>query len=265
MSNQPHAENLNERDVLGGEPETMVLEMASVGWEDATDWYDQGGSSNDGTTFVRAQLYRGRTPGAPIKAGVAQGHKVLVQISGPLWRIPRLGERCIIGFPGGFSTTPGAGVILGWLGASPPNQFSPTKAKIDLGSDYDFVLKAKSITLSDYNNRFIAIGPQSGVTIQDKDGTGAIINNGAIAIFVASGGSMTTILQLTASDINAIVNGGSMLQLTSTKATMYGVSCYVQGGGVYLGKVPTATTFAGYGSAPGSPPTTVSTSVFISP
>lgn len=259
------AENLNERDVVAGEGAGTPIYTGTVGHDDKADWYDQGTSgTNDpnGVTLVRVQLYTGRLNGTPIKPGVAQGMQVLAQLSGPLWRIPRLGERCLVALPGGLSD-PGGAVIIGWLAATPATQFSPTRSKIDLGNDTDLFIKAKSITISDYDNRFIAIGPANGVVMQDKDGSGVVIKDGNIAIFSQQGGAIKTILQLTPADINALVNGGSLLQLTATKATLFGVSVYCQGGGVYVGAVPTAATPALWGLA--GPAGVASTSVFVSP
>lgn len=254
----------HDHDIWGGKaPEQSRLEWATVGWDDKDDWFDVNTDESDGVTLVRVQTYAGRVRGEPITPGVAAGHQYLAQIAGPMWRIPRKGERCILAIPSGMEETAGAAVILAFFGKAPSDQYSKTRAKLDYGEDYDLVIKARSITISDYDNRFLAIGPDSGIVVQDKDGSGVIVKDGAIAIFTSDGSAMKSLVQLTNDDINLCVLGGSLLQLDASKATLFGLSVYCQGGGVYLGAAPTALTTALHGAT--GIAGVASTSVFISP
>lgn len=255
--------NANHVDFgLGPAPPQMGLQWATVGWDDKVEVVDIGSSTNDGVTLVFVTTYAGRTPGDPPKPGVAQGHKYIAQILGPFWRIPKKGERVIVGFPSGMETTTGAAVILGTVGASPGNQFAANRAKLDFGADVDLVIKARSITCSDYGNRFMVIGPDTGALVQDESGSGFSCKAGTFAAWSASGGAMKSCLQLSPTDANLVVNGGSMLQLNASKATLFGIATYVRGGAVYLGSACLATgQFCHYGP-PGAP--LASATVFVS-
>lgn len=249
IGNDFTAESVHEGDLLGPAPDQHFgIETGTVGWDDTPDYVEQGTDDNDGVTLVRVQLYRGRRPRQKIEEGKAGGYHVLAQIAGPIWRIPRKGERCLVAFPGGQSQTPGAAVIFAWLDKSPSNQFNPTKAKLDVGPDYDLVLKGRSVTLTDYDNRFITVGPQ-GIYIQDKDGTGVSIANGAVVIGAVSGGSMSSVLQLTGSEAT-LAHGMGFLKLAGDNADITGMNVRIQGGAGYFA---TLMCFIGPGAqmAPG--------------
>ena len=66
------AEIANDADVLGVRSELLLFEPGTVGWESASPHFD----SEDGTTLVRVTLFRGKTPAAIRKPGVAQGYEV---------------------------------------------------------------------------------------------------------------------------------------------------------------------------------------------
>ena len=165
------AENTNEHDLFRGQDEAIVFEPGTVGWSDVDDHVDLGTPDNDGNTLVRVTLFRGRERGTAPKPGVAEGHQVLAQLASGFFRVPPTGTRVMVGFPSAFATTPGAAVIVSTLERSPDAQFNATKAKIDVGPDQDLVLKARSITITDYQDRFLHIGPD-GVMLQDEAGNG---------------------------------------------------------------------------------------------
>lgn len=150
------------------------LESGTVGWDDGTPHYDlQGGKR----TIVKVTLYRGYKPGVDPKPrdGRAGGRKIQCRITRPMNFIPEDGEEVLVGIPAGFQETPGAGFILAVASNAPDIQHSATKAKQDFGPEVDLVIKARSITLCDYQDRFITIGPTYGF----KVGAGRITDNSA--------------------------------------------------------------------------------------
>jgi hypothetical protein len=216
------AEAANEADLLGTPEEfdPQVLEMGTVGHEGAPSHYDIGTGTDDGNTLVAVTLARGRDRSKPITPGRAQGQQVWCQISDAVYRIPPPGTRVLVGFPSGMRQVNGAGVILATMSASPTIQFSATKAKLDYGPNTDLVIKARSITISDYNNRFISLGPDGDIIVQAADGTGMKIQSGVFGAFVG-GGSLKSVLELTANSINLGINGGSLLTMQPAQATFF--------------------------------------------
>ncbi|KAJ8134485.1 hypothetical protein OY671_012302, partial [Metschnikowia pulcherrima] len=148
----------NEQDILAG-GEALVFEPGTVGWDDAGDHFDLGTYDNDGSTLVRVTLFRGRDSSVRPVPGQADGHRILAQLGGGLFRIPPKGTRVMVGFPTAFATTPGAAVILCTCEPSPDSQFGAGKAKLDVGPDQEIILKGKAVTLTDYDDRFSHVGP----------------------------------------------------------------------------------------------------------
>ena len=211
----------HDADILAKDEDPLVFEPGTVGWSSASPHYDTEG----GVTLVRVTLFRGKSPTTPLVAGVAQGLEVLCRIGGGMFRIPPPGTPVTVGFTSAFATMPGCGVIVCTTETSPEIQFSPTRAKMDLGPDTDLVLKARTITLSDYNNRFIHIGADGGIQVQDSDGTGIIIKSGGIAIFAVENGVMKTLLQLSPTALQAMQSDGSFLNMKGGNMTVVGSQC----------------------------------------
>ena len=246
-----------DADVLGGGADLLLFEPGTVGWDAVDAHFD----SEDGVTLVRVTLVRGRHPSTPLTPEVAQGHQVLCRIGGGLFRIPKKGTSVMVGFPTAFAGHPAAGVIVCTTEASPDAQFSDTKAKFDVGADTDFVIKAKSVTISDYDNRFLHVGPD-GVMLQDEAGNGVLMKGGAIMIFVADSGDAKTVLQMTPKELSLLQKDAGFIKLTGGNATiMASGSAGLVGGNVSIGAAATAATPALCGPPPGTP----SLSVFISP
>jgi hypothetical protein len=249
----------NDADVPGDRSDLLLFEPGTVGWSGVADHFDTA----DGVTLIRVTLFHGKSPIDIPTPGIAQGLEVLCRIGGGMFRIPRPGTPVMVGFPSAFATMPGAGVIVCTTEASPDIQFSASRAKMDLGPDADLVIKARTITLSDYENRFVHIGKDGGIQIQDKDGSGVIIQDGAIAIFAVKDGTMKTLLQLSADALQAMQDGGNVLNIKGGNVTILGNQCSLAFGSIALGAKASPATPAQFGPAPmaGSP----STSVFIQP
>jgi len=143
-------------------PPTGSLELGTVGWEDGKDHYDLVGGQ---PTLVKVTLWRGATPGSG-KArtnGRAGGTQVLCRVSRPLNFIPEDGSEVMVALPAGYETTPGAGFIQNVTAPAPEIQHSETKAKMEFGPEVDLVIKARSVTISDYQDRYITVGPDYGI------------------------------------------------------------------------------------------------------
>ena len=252
------AELQNDADVLGGRGDLLVFEPGTVGWDGVSPHYD----TEDGVTLVRVTLVCGRHPSTPLTPDVAQGYQVLARIGGGLFRIPAPGTPVMVGFPTAFADHPGAGVIVCTTEASPDIQFSSTKAKFDVGPDTDFVIKAKSVTISDYDNRFLHVGPD-GVMLQDEVGNGVIMKSGAIMIFVADSGDAKTVVQMTTKELSLVQKDTGLVKLTGGNVTILAsASAGIVAGNVSIGAQATAASPALFGP---SPPGAPSKSVFISP
>lgn len=236
------------------------VEVGTVGWDGEDEHADVGTQENGGVTLIKVQLYRGKDSTSDVKPGVAQGHKILARLNGyPLWVIPPRGLECMVLFPGGFATTPGAGVIVALPGANPYVQFSKTRAKLDVGEDTDLVIKGRSITLSTYENDFIAVGPDSGIMLCDRDGNMMQIKDGQITIAVADEGSppdAKTVIKLseTALDLAQKTASGNMagIRLENLEVTVLGAVFKALTAGGVLGKLASAPTGIQYSVAPGT-------------
>lgn len=246
-----------DADVLGPREDLLLFEPGTVGWDGIDPHFD----TEDGVTLVRVTLVRGRHPSTALTPDVAQGHQVLCRIGGGLFRIPKKGTAVMVGFPTAFSTHPAAGVIVCTTEASPSIQFSETKAKLDVGPDTDLVIKGKSVTITDYDNRFLHVGAD-GVMMQDENGNGLLLSGGALVLFVADSGDAKTVIQLTKSELSLLQKDTGFVKLTGGNATIFAnASAGLLGANVSIGAKATALTPALTGTPPGVP----STSVFVSP
>lgn len=248
----------SDADVLGDRAQLLLFEPGTVGWDGSDPHYDTA----DGVTLVKVTLVRGRHPSTPLTPSVAQGLQVLCRIGGGLFRIPPKGTAVMVGFPTAFADHPAAGVIVCTTEASPDIQFSATKAKFDVGKETDLVIKAKSVTISDYDDRFLHVGPD-GIIMQDENGNGLMLSGGALVVFIADGGDAKTMLQMTKKELSLLQKDTGVVKLTGGNVTIVASgSAGLLAGNVSLGAGATAATPALVGA---SPPGTPSTSVFISP
>ena len=257
------AENTNEQDIFGPRDEPLVFEPGTVGWDDTDEHFDVGTADNDGNTLVRVTLFRGRDPNVRPRRGVADGHRILAQLGGGLFRIPPKGTRVMVGFPTAFATSPGAAFIVCTSERSPDSQFGAGKAKLDVGPDQEIILKGKAVTLTDYDDRFLHVGPD-GVMMQDENGNGVVIKSGAIMIYVADGGDAKTVVQLTKGEMSLLQKDTGFVKLKDGVATLFAnKSACIVAGNVLLGAQASPATPALTGLV-GGPTAKPSTCVFVS-
>jgi hypothetical protein len=268
------AENTNHADILGGQEfgDCGAIEMGTVGWDDGSDYFDQGGTGNDGNTLVKVQLFRGRDPSQPLKAGVAQGHKIVCQISsmfGIYW-IPPQGTRVLVAIPAGMRETVGAALIVGAYQMQTGAQFKPKRVLWDPGPGVHTLIKGDSATLQSHASpaQFMSVGTplnggNAGVYALDETGSGFSSQAGEVAIFACSGGDVKSTCHLTSSTAE-IVNKGSQtcgFQATGGNANCFGANLNATCGKVYLGN-PAGMTVLTNGVAIGPQPGANSTAVF---
>jgi hypothetical protein len=185
-------------------------ELGTVGWGDGKDHYELRPGE---MTLVKVTLYRGYAPGRDPKPeeGRAGGTKIMCRVSRPLNFIPEDKSEVLVALPAGFEMTPGAGFIIAVSAMAPENQHDATKAKLDFGPEVKLVIKAKSILLCDYQNRYIALGPDAGIKF-------AAGTNSAGTAVDASGGQLKNGLwQFYTSDADGRVVAG--LQVSQSNGT----------------------------------------------
>lgn len=228
--------------------------MGTIGWQDDDVLSDIGTGENSGYTLIKVQLYRGRDNSKPIKdldPTVGHGHKILCQMASNIGRIPPKGVRCFVAYPSGFEDAVNIGLIIGTIEKNSSVQLKEDRALLNYG-DQHLVIKAKSVTIADQENRFMCIGvPRAGGTpgiiFQSKDGCGGVIQEGVVSWFTADGGTVKSVLELTTTAANLVQSDGSFVKLKGGKGSIGGTSVYATGGAVYLGTLPSPASPALYG------------------
>lgn len=142
-----------------------------------------------GVTYVCVRLLRGGH-------SEDEQHRLWCCVSLPLNYVPAKGTSVVVAVPAGVGFTPGAAMIIGIRGAAPPNQFSDSRAKLDFGEDVDLVIKARSITFTDYEDRYLTIGPSFGIKAGDATATGFQIKDSKLAFYAAEDGDAKAMFQL---------------------------------------------------------------------
>ena len=263
------ARSFNERTVIRPD-KSPELEVGVVGWPGNDDICSIGTEDNDGRTLVRVTLYRGATPGDEPAPGEAAGYQVTVRTSGPLYHVPPKGTEVIVAFPGGFGMAPGSGVLLASVGPTPGIQFRGNKAKLDVGPDQDIVIKGRSVTISDYDNRYLAVGPDTGTMMADEDGTMMQIKDRQITIVVPGDDGVGKAVLLLNVDaimmVHAAAAGTSVVNMADGNMLATGQQGSLIFGSVNIGSAASPVTAAVVApvGAPGIAGVG-SSSVFISP
>jgi hypothetical protein len=162
------------------------VEAGTVGWSDDKDHFDVAPSE---VALVKVTLFRGRNPDRdpePPK-GRAGGIRILARISAPMNQIPPDGAEVMVAIPAGFKLTPGVACIIAQPAVTPPNQFSQERSKLDFGPDVDLVIKARSVTLTDYEDRYLTVGPRFGIKMGDADANGCQLKGNKWSFWAADG------------------------------------------------------------------------------
>jgi len=249
------------------------IEMGKIGWENESDYYEKGSAQDDGKLLIRVQLFRGRNHTRAIKQGTAQGNQLLCVMNGLYGhRIPPKGTVCYVALPYGFDTAMGTPVIIATVEKNPTLQFNGTadgadgngRMVIGDGTQH-IIIRGKSVTLTGPDNCVLMVGTSRGggspcAMMQDNNGAGVIVQGGVAGVMCGNGASL---IQVKSTGLDIVTNGGNIQMMSSNDIRQYGKQIFVMGGGVFLGKAPTATNAAAvYPLVSGVP--APSTSVFIS-
>jgi hypothetical protein len=200
----------------------------TVGWQDGQAHYDIDPDS--GVTLVRVTLFKGRNPGqdGPVTDALAHGHQILCRIGAPLSNIPPLNAQVMVAMAADRMLTPGGGVIFAMPIKSPGTQFAADKAKLDFGPDYDLVIKARSVTLTDYENRFLTVGPTYGIKCGDVTGSGLCIKDSKLLFYAAVDKTGVCSLELSENKVFAMCTASSGGQSSGFKFSGGNCTVYCQ-------------------------------------
>lgn len=229
------------------------IEAAVVEAKEGGVYYDV---EADGPTFVHVRLSRG-TPG--------DRATLWCRISQPLNYIPTPGTSVIVAIPAGFGYSPGAAMIIAASGPAPANQFGDAKAKLDFGPDYDLVIKARSITLTDYENRYLTVGPDYGVKIGDASASGAILKDAKWAFYVAESGDAKAVFELSTDKVQIVQKDSKQtaLLMRNGEICLAGTTLKAMCASGYLGNPASVTPANGIAYSVAGPANVVSTSWFV--
>jgi hypothetical protein len=253
--------------IPAGSP-TGRIEMGTIGWDNAEEHFVQGteGTEEEGYTLVRVQLFRGRSNASKkLKATTGQGTQMLCHISSGLFRIPKKGERCFVMLAAGYENMDASGVIVAIIKKTPFEQFSEGRVKMDFGSDEDLVIKARSVTISDYNNDYMSLTAAGGFRAATFDGGLIQVKGDKFTAACGGGiylfGGTTPSAGLVLSSVQAqLWCGAGMFKINAIgMGTWIGFQAVISAGSVSIGALASPATPCGI--FPGLP----STSVFISP
>lgn len=245
------------------------IEMGTIGWADEDSHFDLGTDENDGHTLVRVTLYRGKPRNIELKDDTAQGHQILCHLNSLCgMRIPPKGTRVYVMFGKGMETVPGGGVIVAAIEPNPGDQLALDRTVIDYGEETHLVIRAKSVSIQDYSNRFISVGEpraggDAGLWFQAADGTGGAIKEGAVAWWVSDSGDAVTMLQMTTSAVQCTKKSGGYWTVDTDGFLAFGTSASLRASAVYLGRLPTVANTLVWGVS--GPAAVATPSVFVSP
>lgn len=232
------------------------IEQGIVGWPDGKPHYDLGTEENGGITLVKVKLIRGVQ---------GDGIELLCGISEPLWYIPAAGSIVHVSMPAGLWRVPGNAMIVAIRGKSPTAQFgtgSKQDAVIDFGPDRRAVIRAgQGVVIQDYENRYLAVGPKTGIKAGDPDGSGFVIKDEKIFLYAADGTDAIATLELSENKIFGMCkpSGGgdsSGFKFNGGKCTVMCTEYSNLAGSGVLGGTATPLSGIQYGPGIGVPSTT---------
>lgn len=264
-----NAEGHRLQDAIGsGEPATRsYIEHGTVGWDDGSELLDLGTDTNGGRTFIRVQLFRGADPASVPDPGdgAAHGYKIKARISGPMWHVPPRGTHCLVAFPEGLVDAPGLGVIIALPDKNPSIQFSGSRAVLDFGPDMDVVIKGKSVVISDYENRYFSVGPETGIKCGDADANGFCLKAGQWLMYTTQAGNARSCLKLAGAEASLALNDGKVafVKLSDGKIEVAGTKFVAATASGYLGLTAVAASPIAYSAA--GPVNLISASWFVAP
>jgi hypothetical protein len=265
----PNARTLYEHETHPAREENYFpIAKGMVGW-DHVDEHQDIDSANGGPSFVRVTMFAGKEL-SPEESpdNKAHGHQILCKVMGPLFWVPPKGTPVLIGFPDGEFDVPGSGVILGSIGPSPGIQFKKDKPKLDFGPDQDLVIKAKSVTISDYNNNYIMLGKGTDtrpiIKFGCASGSGGAIVADEITWYSVVDGDAKAVLRMNSQSVNLLSKDNAFIRMDSSGLTTHSQTATFIGGCVYLGRIPNSFNFAATFTNPPASIPIPSASVFIS-
>lgn len=237
------------------------VQIGTVGWVNEDEVVDLG-ADDDKHALVRVTLFDGRDRSAALAdPGVAEGRRVLAQISAPGFNVPKKGTVVWVLRAAGMN----AWLIAGNPVPTPTDQFKGTeRTLVDYGDETDVVIRARSVTLQSAAGHFIGLGPKTGIQFGDADGNGGELKAGRWLFFVAEDGDAKSFLRLTSAAVdvtNKATLGTATLKVGDGKVKVGGNSFSAVVGNVALGALATPVSAAQYGPGIGVP----STTVFIQP
>ncbi|AKV04569.1 hypothetical protein AKJ09_11232 [Labilithrix luteola] len=222
------------------------IDIGTVGWASRDEHFEPGSATNGGLTMVFVTLYRGKTPGEPTKTGVAQGYEIVCQMSSLAGaRIPPKGTRVYVAIPKGMEELAGAGVIFASVETThTKRQLADDRVVLDFGDATHVVIRGKSVAIQSSENEFVSVGTPrsggtSGVTVQAKDGSGGVVQNGVVSWFVASGGDAKSVIQMTPNGVELLQKDSGFMRLKNGEivALSKGKAAYIAGN-TFIGPNP---------------------------
>lgn len=237
--------DFDEQEFWPDHDQPQIL-FGTVGWEGEDSWYEKGTDKDDGHTFVKVQLFSRRDPTTEYNPSVGQGRKILCHIGSGIFRIPPKGTVVYVAVPHGFgSCPPGMGVILTAIEQNPMLQYDDDRVQINFGEDKHIVIRGKSVTMTDPDNRFLMVGTARAggdpcIVAQDETGSGWIVSEGKVALISADGGTVNSIYQMTGDKVELVctASGGAGMKIESGSWSAFGAQAFLTAGFVGLGPAP---------------------------
>jgi hypothetical protein len=255
----------NEDDLTSRarEYESPQIALGRVGWEGSASHFEKGnpyGVPAERMTLVRVTLSGSLS---------VRGQRVLCRLSGLVGtRIPKPNTPVLIATPFEMSDGVGVGVIIATL-ENDPERLEDDRRVLDFPGEH-VIIRGKSVTIESEDSEFVAVGTPrsggtSGVTIQAKDGSGAIWQVGVASMFVAKDGDAKSVLQMTPERAELIQKASGFMRLGGGEIVVLskGKAAYIAGN-TYIGSATMPVPPLG-AVAHGPQPGAVSTTVFVSP
>lgn len=249
--------------LLGDLPEDNgSIEQGTVGWNDETGDNPHYRLEAEEVLLVKVRLFRGYNPDRDERPpeNRAGGTPLWCRVSAPNNYVPEVGANVIVSIPAGGWTSPGAAMIIGIAAVTPPNQIGASKAKLDYGENCDLVIKARSITLTDYEDRFMTIGPRYGFKVGDADANGCMLKAGKWQFYSTDGEDdpdckcmlelSEGLARLMVKNADGSVISGFTSDSTAGDFTVAGKRFVAFTDGGMLGRTATPATLISYGVSP---------------